>query len=112
MQIKFIPPAAANPPSLLRKAATLVVTAALAAVALMFSAVALTLILILALIVGAYLWWKTRAMRKQMRDFPPYRTQAESDVFQGERFVGDVIEGEAVRVDQSATSSVSDTPRP
>ncbi len=85
-------------PGLLQKAAAIVVTAALAGVALMFSAMVLAVLLMIALLGAAYLWWKTRGIRKQMREFPfpPPRTPTEPEVFEGE-----VIEGEVIRVDES-----------
>ncbi|WP_435626767.1 hypothetical protein [Candidatus Ferrigenium straubiae] len=97
MQIKYISYTPASRPGLLRKIVAVVWTVALIGLALMFSAVLLTAILIVAVIGGAYLWWKTREirrlMREQMQNFPPPSTQGESEVFRGE-----VIEGEAVRV--------------
>ena len=102
MQIKYISPPSANRPGLLRKAVAIVWTVALIGLALMFSAVLLTAILIVAVIGGAYLWWKTREIRRLMREqrqnFPPPGAQAGSDVFRGEAWSGEVIEGEAVRV--------------
>lgn len=104
MQIKFISPASGNPPGLLRKAVTVVATALVVGVALMFSAVLLTVILCIGAVTFAYLWWKTRALRKQMRarmqDFPPHGANVERETFTGDAFAGEVIEGEAVRVDE------------
>ena len=103
MQIKYISSTSTRPPSLLRKTAAVITTVALAGVALMFSAVLLAAILIVAVFGGAYLWWKMRELRKQMREqmknFPPPRTNMESGVFGSEVFKGEVIEGTAVRVD-------------
>ncbi|MDZ4200810.1 MAG: hypothetical protein U1C96_01505 [Gallionella sp.] len=104
MQIKFIPPPSAQPPGLLRKAVALVLTVALAVLALMFSAVLLAVILVAVVFGGAYLWWKTRAMRKLMREMqnvPPQGADAGGDVFRGEVFEGEVIEGEVIRVEAS-----------
>ena len=104
MQIKFILPPPARPPSLLRKTATIIATVALAGVALMFSAILLTVILIGVVFGGAYLWWKTRELRRlmkeQRRDFPPRSATERSDAFTGEVFKGEVIEGEVIRVDE------------
>lgn len=101
MQTKYISSTSSRP-GLLRKAVAIVWTVALIGLALMFSAVLLTAILIVAVIGGAYLWWKTREIRRLMREqrqnFPPRSAQAESDVFRGEVYSGEVIEGEAVRV--------------
>lgn len=102
MQMKYIPYPSPNPPSLLRKAVAIIVTLVLAGLALMFSLLLLTVIAIGAVIGGAYLWWKTRELRRRLREqmqgFPPRGAQAESDVFRGESFKGEVIEGEVVRV--------------
>jgi len=95
-RMKYISLTSANPPSLLRKAGAIVATTALAGVALMFSAVLLALLLGIAAVAWTYLWWKTRELRKQMRDFPR-NAPMEQDMFKGE-----VIEGEAIRVDTSA----------
>ncbi len=96
-----------NPPSLLRKAVAVVGVVVIAGVALMFSVVVLTVIAIIAVFGGAFLWWKTRefrrhmrALREQMRNSPPRTAAAGSDVFKGEVFEGEVIEGEAVRVQE------------
>ncbi|MDP4029750.1 MAG: hypothetical protein Q8P42_12410 [Gallionella sp.] len=100
MQIKFISPASGNSPGLLRKTAAVITMVVLAGVALMFSAILLAVILIVVVFGGAYLWWKTRALRKlmkeQMRDFPPQGATMRGDAFAGEVFKGEVIEGEAI----------------
>ena len=103
MQIKFISHASGHPPSLLRKAGTIVVATALAGVALMFSAGLLSVVLCVGTVAFTYLWWKTRALRRQMRermrDFPPPGANAEREAFRGE-----VYEGEAVRLEESVSS--------
>lgn len=96
MQMKYLPHSSSRPPSLLRKTGAIVATTALAGVALMFSAVLLTLVLSVGAVAFAYLWWKTRDLRKQMRNLPPRGAAMEAEVFEGE-----VIEGKAVRVDES-----------
>ncbi|MBI1174367.1 MAG: hypothetical protein GC139_03765 [Sideroxydans sp.] len=106
--MKQISYSSTNPPGLLQKALAIVVTAALAVLGFMFSAVLLAIILIALVAGGAYMWWKTRKVRKQMRqmqeqvrDFQTRGTTSESTVFQGEIFEGEVIEGEAIRVGES-----------
>lgn len=100
MQIKFISYSSGRRPGLLRKTAAVIATVVLAVLALMFSAVLLAAILIVGTIAGAYLWWKTRELRKQMRaqmqDFQTRNATMQSEVFEGE-----VIEGEVIRVDES-----------
>lgn len=100
MQIKFISQSSTQPPGLLRKSAAVIATVALAGVALMFSAILLTVILITAVFGGAYLWWKTRELRKLMRNLPPRGEAMQHEVFEGEVFEGEVIEGEVIRVDE------------
>ncbi len=110
--MKYIAYTTSHPPSLLRKVVALAVTAAVAAAVLMFSAVVLVVLLVLGLIVAAWVWWKTRELRKMMKQF---RAQAANDAqvfregvfraepphaqgFGGESAKGEIIEGEAVRV--------------
>ncbi len=93
MQIRFISNTSAQSPSLLRKLLALVITVAVAAVALMFGAVLLLVLLVLGTLVWAYVWWKMRGLRKQMQAFSSQQmrreTQASND---------NVFEGEVVRV--------------
>ena len=58
-------------------------------------------------IAGAYFWWKTRDLRKQMREFPPGGVEIEAESFEEEASRGRVIEGEAVRVDDLRDSDKS-----
>ena len=72
------------PPSLLQKIIAAIVTVAVFAVALMFSVVFFAVVVTVGAVAWGYLWWKTRALRKQMRDHPPTGR-------------GMVIEGEVIR---------------
>jgi cobalamin biosynthesis protein CobD/CbiB len=103
MQIKFIPPSSAQPPGFLGKVLALVATVVLAVVALMFSAVLLAVILVVGAIGFAYLWWKTRAVRRQLREMQKFarNAQAQAEVSRGEVYKGEIIEGEAVRVQET-----------
>jgi hypothetical protein len=74
----------------LKKLVTLVGGAVLLVLGLMFSVVVLTGLVIVGLMVWGYLWWRTRDIRRVLR-----QTQAPIDVPGG-----DVIEGEAVVVDE------------
>ena len=98
--MKYLSSTTGNPPSLLRKSVATISTVALAGVALMFSAVLLSFILIVGTMAFAYLWWKTRELRKQMQkqmqDFPFRNASMEREVFTGE-----VIEGEVIRMHES-----------
>lgn len=96
MQMKYISHTSAHPPSLLQKTGAIIAATALAGLALMFSAVLLVFLLCIGMVAWAYLWWKTRELRKQMRNFPSRGATMENEVFEGE-----VIEGEVIRVDES-----------
>ena len=65
---------------------TAVASAAVLVVAFMFSVVIFAAVASIALVGGVYLWWKTRALRRRLRERPPG---------------GRVIEGEVIR-DQDA----------
>ena len=58
----------AGQPSLLGKLMTFVVGTLLLIAGFMFSAVALAIIAVVGLGVWGWLWWKTRALRRQMAD--------------------------------------------
>jgi len=92
MQMKDLPNTASQPPSLLRKAVALVAAMALFALALMFSALLIAVVLTVGAIAWAYLWWRTRDLRKQMRMHRP-----DGVVIEGEAIKGEVIEGEVIR---------------
>jgi hypothetical protein len=85
-------------PGPLRKMAAFVVTLAMIGLILMFSAVLLAVILAAGAAGWVYLWWKTRALRKQMRNMPPRGVAMEGEVFKREETRGEVIEGEVIRV--------------
>ncbi len=93
MQKRFVLNSPAQPPSLLRKLVALVITVAMFALVLMFSAVVLVVILVVGVLAGAYFWWKTRAMRKQMREFSRHNVVQEASASND-----DVFEGEVIRV--------------
>jgi hypothetical protein len=91
-----------NPPPLpnqsagpLQKLLTFIAGIALLAVGLMFSAVVVVVGVVIGLMVWGYLWWKTREVRRVMREARPgtYRHAG-----------GDIIEGEAVVVEEVRTT--------
>lgn len=90
-------------PGLLRKGIALVMTAVMIGLSLMFSVLLLAFVLITGVLVMGLLWWKTRHLRKQMRDQPPGSAVFgsggidESQVFKGEVYEGEIIEGEVIR---------------
>ncbi|MDD2699945.1 MAG: hypothetical protein PHH36_01780 [Sideroxydans sp.] len=95
MQMRFVMPPPANPPSPLRKFVGVIVTVALAIITLMFSAVFFAVIAIIGLIAWAYIWWKTRTLRKQMREFAG---QSQSVMREQTASNDEVFEGEVIRV--------------
>jgi hypothetical protein len=98
MQMKHLSDTTTKLPGPLRKIAAFIVTAALVGLVLMFSAVLFAIILIAGTTAWAYLWWKTRALRKQMRNFPPRGEMMGGVVREDEVIKGEVIEGEVIRV--------------
>lgn len=92
MQQRFVLNSQAKPPSLLRKLVALVITVAVFALVLMFSAVVLFVLLVVGIFAFAYVWWKTREVRRVMRMMqsvatPEARRQAQASndgVFEGE----------------------------
>jgi len=85
--------------SLISKLVALIATATLLVVGLMFSAVLLVFILSAGLIIFGWIWWKTRALRRQLREHTQFRASAANDAeaFRPEEFTGDIIEGEVIR---------------
>jgi membrane protein implicated in regulation of membrane protease activity len=78
-----LPPPSGGP---LRKLAALLLGAVLVVLGVMFSVVLLAILLTVGLAVWAYLWWKSRELRRAMAQRPPAMDQ------------GHVVEGEAVVV--------------
>jgi Flp pilus assembly protein TadB len=74
----------------LQKAAALAVGIVLAIAAILFASVVLALAAAIAIVVGGWLWWRTRHLRREMR------RQAE----ELQRREGAVIEGEYRRIDE------------
>lgn len=91
MQMKYVLNSPAKSPGLLRKLAALIVTVAMVGLVLMFSAVLFAIIIVVGTIAWAYLWWKTRELRKQMRNFPPREVKREEQMSDGKVFEGEVI---------------------
>ena len=93
MQMKYVLNSSSKPPGLLRKLVALMMTVALVGLVLMFSAVLFAIIIVVGTIAWAYLWWKTRELRKQMRDFHS-RVMNQAEKVSDEK----VFEGEVIRV--------------
>ena len=71
-----------NASGLLAKVLTFASGAVLLVVAFMFSLLVFAILVTVGLLVWSYLWWKTRELRRQIRERPPG---------------GRVIEGETIR---------------
>ncbi len=63
---------------------------------LMFSAVLLVFIVSAGLIIFSYFWWKTRALRRQMREQMSQQTM-DGTAHEVEAGKGEIIEGEVIR---------------
>ncbi|MCL2524998.1 MAG: hypothetical protein FWF20_11215 [Betaproteobacteria bacterium] len=79
-----------TPQNLLGKLLTLVFSLALLALGLMFSLVALAVVVIGGALFAGWFWWKTRALRKAMRDTAPAAATSDGHAIR-------IIEGECLR---------------
>lgn len=79
------------PQSLLGKVITFILGSALLILAFMFSIVALAVIAVGGTLFAGWLWWKTRALRKAMREAAPVGTKRAEPVIEGE-FVREVAD--------------------
>ncbi|MDX8384942.1 MAG: hypothetical protein R8M11_00320 [Gallionella sp.] len=98
--MKNLPHNQANHSNPLAKFIAFIATVSVAILALMFSAVVFSILAIGGVIVGGYVWWKTRELRKQMRDFSAQNVMREGEVAEEEIIKGEVIEGEVIHVDE------------
>lgn len=100
-----------KPPGIVAKAFAVVAAVAIAIVALMFSVVIFAIALAVGAIIWGWLWWKMRALRKQMENDPQFqelRRRAQGRTGEG-RADGDVIEGVVIReVDEESDRSDGD----
>ena len=71
----------ATPPSLLGRVATILAGAVALVVAFMFSVVALAIVSVVILIGAGYVWWKTRDLRRRLRENPPGGRVIDGDDF-------------------------------
>lgn len=62
-----------KPPGLFTRVVAVVATVAIAIVALMFSMVVFAVALAVGVVVWGWLWWKMRAVRKEMENDPRFR---------------------------------------
>ena len=96
--MRNLPHTSANIPSPLRSLVAVVAAAAAFGLALMFSVVVIAVILVAGTITWGYLWWRTRELRKQMRNYPPPGMVREGQMAENDVARGEVIEGEVIRV--------------
>lgn len=80
-----------QPPGLLGKIIAFVLGAGFLVLAFMFSLVALAVLAVGGVLVWGWLWWKTRAIRQQMKEMQANRQPMQPPVH------GHVIEGEVIR---------------
>jgi uncharacterized protein HemX len=83
------------PQSLAGKLLAFVLSAALLVLGFMFSLVALAVIAVAGVALGGWLWWKTRALRRHLREQATAR-QGQSGRA-GQPSDSDIIEGEVIR---------------
>ncbi|MDI3515583.1 MAG: hypothetical protein ACLGH1_10850 [Gammaproteobacteria bacterium] len=92
---------AAKPPTLLQKIVGAVVMAGVFVLALTFSVALFAVLLTVGVVVWGYLWWKTRAVRKAMREQMDAQMAAAGGRGPGAggaaRSPGLIIEGEVIR---------------
>lgn len=93
--------AGTKPPGLLAKLLAFLLSATLFVLAFMFSVVALAVVAVVGIGVAGWFWWKTRALRRQMREQGGMASTSAHRRAEG----GQIIEGEVVR--ENAPSSGS-----
>lgn len=82
-----------TPQSLLGKVLTFIVGIAFLILAFMFSIVALAVVAVGGTLFGGWLWWKTRALRKAMREATAAAARRDEPVIEGE-FVREVADND------------------
>jgi hypothetical protein len=80
----------------MRKVVAVLTTAALVVLGLMFSVVIFTVIAVAGLTAWGYLWWKTRGLRRQLREQMSTQTMG-GMVNEAEAHKGEIIEGVVIR---------------
>lgn len=89
------------PPGPLAKVAAFVLGTIMMIAAFMFSLVALAVVAVGAVVAGTWFWWKTRAVRRQIRE--QMAAQRQHGAYTERRPAdGYIIEGEAVRESEPA----------
>ena len=96
--MRNLPNTSTSIPNPFRNLLAIVATAAAFGLALMFSVVVVAIILVAGTIAWGYLWWRTRELRKQMRNYPPPGMMKEGEMDENDVIRGEVIEGEVIHV--------------
>lgn len=94
-----------TPPSLLSKLLAFVLSAGLLILAFMFSLVALAVVAIGGAMLGGWLWWRTRKLRKEIRRQRAAQrsgTAGEAPFGRSTERFATVIDGEAIRISEDA----------
>lgn len=111
---QFGPNALGRPPqSPLAKLAAFVLSAVFLVLAFMFSLVALAVVAVVGLVLGGWLWWRTRKLRQEIqRQWSAQQQNASGDPMHGSAYQAPapsrettIIEGEAVRMADDAASA-------
>jgi len=82
-----------TPSGPLAKVVAFVLSAVFLVLAFMFSLVALAVVAVVGVLLGGWLWWKTRALRKQMKEMREANQMAQDRPIRSDQ----VIEGEFIR---------------
>jgi Flp pilus assembly protein TadB len=94
MQIKFMfPPSSGRPAGVGQRLLAFIFLVVVAVLALMFSLVLLPFVVAGA----AWLWWRTRAVRRQLREMQAHMQRMQEYAQRDEAAGGEVIEGEVIR---------------
>jgi Flp pilus assembly protein TadB len=88
-----------KPPGLLAKLLAFLLSAALFVLAFMFSVVALAVVAVIGIGVAGWFWWKTRALRRRMREQGGMATAYRPEMD------GQIIEGEVIREDATGAGN-------
>ena len=94
------PQQAAKPPGLLQKVGAVIATLIIFGLALTFSVVFFAVVVAVGLGVWGFIWWKTRDLRKAMREHAEAAAQsgrARPGPRPGRPAEGEVLEGEVIR---------------
>jgi Flp pilus assembly protein TadB len=101
MRINFETPG--RPQSLVARIVAAVLATLAFGAAMMFSVLVFAFLALAALVFGGYFWWKTRALRRAMREQmrgQGFEEAPDGDTPGRDARSANVIEGEAVRVDE------------